>query len=116
MIRLGRKKNLASLIFRPLCIILLLVGQFGLVWLKSHVISLEYNIGILEKVKADQIKERRLLLAEKAGLQSLERLGASSADNSDFIFPDRVKVIHVKRQKGVLPHNVSLEKKEMVAP
>ena len=107
---------MAYFIFRSLCIALLLVGQFSLVWLKSHVLSLEYNIGILETVKANHMKERRLLLAEKAGLQSLEKLEASVANSSDFIFPDRVKVIHVKRQKDSLPHKVSLEKKDLVAP
>jgi len=107
---------MTSLIFRPLCIALLLVGQFSLVWLKSHVLNLEYNIGVLEKMKADHIKERRLLLAEKAGLQSLDRLEASATENSSFIFPDRVKVIHVKKQKGSLPRKASLEKKQWVAP
>jgi hypothetical protein len=107
---------MTSFIFRPLCIALLLVGQFGLVWLKSHVLNVEYNIGILEKIKTDHIKERRLLLAEKAGLQSLERLEAAAMENSSFIFPDRVKVIHVKKQRGSLPRKASLEKKQLVAP
>jgi hypothetical protein len=107
---------MTSFIFRPLCIALLLVGQFGLVWLKSHVLNLEYNIGVLEKIKTDHIKERRLLLAERAGLQSLERLEATAMENSSFIFPDRVKVIHVKKQKGSFPRKASLEKKQLVAP
>jgi hypothetical protein len=116
MIRLGRKKSLMSFIFKPICITVLLVGHFNLVWLKSHVLNLEYSIGVLEKMKVDHIKERRLLLAEKAGLQSLERLEASATESRNFIFPDRVKVIHVKKQKGPLPHKVSLEKKQLVAP
>jgi hypothetical protein len=116
MIRLGRKKSLMSFIFKPICITVLLVGLFNLVWLKSHVLDLEYSIGVLEKMKADHIRERRLLLAEKAGLQSLERLETSATENRNFIFPDRVKVIHVKKQKGSLPRKVSLEKKQLVAP
>jgi hypothetical protein len=116
MIRLGRKKSMTSFIFRYSCIALFLAGLFSLVWLKSHVLNLEYNIGVLEKMKADHIKERRLLLAEKAGIQSLERLEAAAMENSSFIFPDRVKVIHVKKQRGSLPHRASLEKKQLVAP
>jgi len=116
MIRLGRRKSMTSFLFRFSCIALLLVGQFSLVWLKSHVLNLEYNIGVLEKMKADHIKERRLLLAEKAGLQSLERLEAAAMASNSFIFPDRVKVIHVKKQKGSLPHKASLEKKQLVTP
>ncbi len=105
-----------TFILKPLCIALLLAGQFSLVWLKSNVLTLEYKIGVLEKMKAEQIKERRLLLAEKAGLQSLERLEASSMENDSFVFPDRVRVIHVKRQKGSLPHKASLGKRQLVGP
>lgn len=105
-----------TFIFKPLCIALLLAGQFSLVWLKSNVLTLEYKIGVLEKMKTEHIKERRLLLAEKAGLQSLERLEASSMENDSFVFPDRVRVIHVKRQKGSLPHKALLEKRQLVGP
>ena len=116
MIRLGRRKSMTFFLFRYSCIALLLVGLFSLVWLKSRVLNVEYNIGVLEKMKADHIKERRLLLAEKAGLQSLERLEAAAMASNSFIFPDRVKVIHVKKQKGSLPHKASLEKKQLVTP
>ncbi len=116
MIRLGRSKSTGSFILRLLCVTLLLVGQFSLVWLKSHVLNLEYNISILEKMKANYIKERRLLLAERAGLQSLEKLGASAVGNDSLIFPDRVRVIHVKKNKGSLPHKASFGKKQLVAP
>ena len=116
MIRLGKKKSISSFLFRYSCIALLFASLFSLVWLKSRVLNLEYHIGVLEKMKSDHIKERRLLLAEKAGLQSLERLETSAMENNGFVFPDRVKVIHVKRQKGSLPHKASLEKKQFVAP
>lgn len=116
MIRLGRKKSMMSLIIKPLCIALLLVGQFSLIWLKSNVLTLEYKIGLLEKMKAEHIKERRLLLADKAGLQSLEKLEASSMENDGFVFPDRVRVIHIKRQRGPLPHKASLEKRQLAGP
>ena len=116
MIRLGRRKNITSFLFKPLCIVLFLIGQFSLVWLKSNVLTLEYKIGVLEKMKAEHIKERRLLLAEKVGLQSLERLEASSMESDSFVFPDRVKVIHVKRQGGSLPHKASLDKRQMAGP
>lgn len=116
MIRLARKKSLMSFIFKPFCITVLLVGHFTLVWLKSHVLDLEYSISVLEKMKAVHIKERRLLLAEKAGLQSLERLEASATKNRSFIFPDRVKVIHVKKQREALPRKVSQKKRQLVSP
>lgn len=118
MIRIGRRRNMMSFIFKPLCIALLLFGQFSLIWLKSNVVTLEYKLSALEKKKTEYIKERRALLAEKAGLESFEKLEASLKESYGygFVFPDRVRVIHVKRQKGSLPYKVSLEKRQLAGP
>jgi len=113
MIGIGRKKNMMSFISKPLCIALLLFGQFSLIWLKSNVVTLEYKLSALEKKKAECIKERRMMLAEKAGLQSFVGL---ETENNGFVLPDRVRVIHVKRQKGPLPYKVSLDKKLLSEP
>ncbi|MEW6162302.1 MAG: hypothetical protein AB1606_03125 [Nitrospirota bacterium] len=120
-------------IFKPLCIALLLSGLFSLVWLRSNVVTLEYKLSALEKKKAEYLKERRILLAEKASLQSFESVGASLRGDHDFVFPDRVKVVHVtpvrnkyregvglsngvKRQKGSLAKKASLEKRQSAGP
>lgn len=116
MMRISRSGNLMSFMLKPLCIVLLLFAQFGLVWLRSNVTTLEYNISNLEKKNAECLKERKMLFAEKAGLQSFESVESSLNGNYGFVFPDRVKVIHVKRQKGSLPYNVSLKRSQTGGP
>jgi hypothetical protein len=116
MIRIRRGGNIMSLMLKPLCIVLLLFAQFGLVWLKSNVITLEYNISTLEKKNAECLKERKILFVEKAGLQSFESVESSMSGNYGFVFPDRIKVIHVKTQKGPLPYKVSLKRRQTGGP
>jgi hypothetical protein len=105
-----------SFIFKPLLIALLLLGVFGLVYLRSSVMRLEYSLGDLEKTKMNYLRETKMLLAEKTSLLSFERLDASLKGSQGFVFPDRVKVIHIRKQKGSLPYNASLERKKLIEP
>ena len=100
-----------SSILRPLLIALLLVGVFGLVYLRSSVMTLEYSLGDLEKTRRNYLRERKMLLAEKTSLLSFERVEASLSRSRGFVLPDRIRVIHVKNRKETLPYNASLERK-----
>ncbi len=100
-----------SIILRPLLIVLLLVGVFGLVYLRSSVMTLEYSLGDLEKTRRNYLREGKMLLAEKTSLLSFERVEASLSRSRGFVLPARIRVIHVKNRKETLPYNASLERK-----
>jgi hypothetical protein len=117
MIHTNTNRNIVSFIFKPLFIVILLFGVFGLVYLRSSVLTLEYRLGDIEKKKMDCLRERKMLLAEKTSLLSFEKVEASFINSSSgFVFPDRIKVIHVKKQKGSLPYKASLESKQLTDP
>jgi len=116
MIYTGNRRNVVSFIIKPLLIALLLFSLFGLVWLRSHVVTLEYNLSDLEKKKIECLKERKTLLAEKANILSFGKVETSLRRNYGFVFPERVRVIHVKRQKEPLPYKASLDKKRLIEP
>jgi hypothetical protein len=105
-----------SIILKPLLIVLLLVGVFGLVYLRSSVVTLEYSLGDLEKTKRNYLRERKMLLAEKTSLLAFGRVEASLSRSRGFVLPDRIKVIHVKNRKETLPYNASLERKKLTEP
>lgn len=105
--------NMLLLIVKPLIIALLLIGVFYLVYLRSSVMTLEYTLGELEKKKMNYLRERKMLLAEKTSLLSFKKVEASLGGNQSFVFPDRIRVIHVKKQKGTLPYKASLESKQL---
>jgi hypothetical protein len=103
--------NLVSCIVKPLLVVLLTIGVFSLVYLRSGFVQLEYSIGDLEKKKMACLRERKLLLAEKTSLLAFEKLETLYTDQEGFILPDRVKVIHLSKEKRYLPYKTSLEKR-----
>lgn len=95
---------------------LLIFGIFGLVYLRSGFLQLEYSIGDLEKKKMNYLRERKMLLAEKTSLLSFARFEASYKDGEGFVLPDRIKVVHLSKVKGSLPVRVSLERGKLSEP
>jgi len=108
--------NILSFIYKPLLIALLIFGVFGLVYLRSSFLRLEYNLGDLEKKKMNYLRERKVLLAEKTRLLSYAQLETAAGDNEGFFLPDRVKVIHFTKQKRSLPLKASLERSQLAEP
>ncbi len=117
MIRPKENSNMLSLLYKPLLVACLVLGLFGLVWLRARIVAVNYEIHSIEEKKMGALTDMKLLLADRAKLMSLAKIETSVrstasneryADNG-YIFPDRIKVVHVKRSKGVTPYNVSLD-------
>ena len=96
--------HILSFIFKPLLIGLLIIGIFGLVYLRSSILKLEYSLGDLEKKKVNCLKERKMLFAEKTSLLSFAKIEASQGNSDGFVLPDRIKVVHLSKQKKYLPY------------
>jgi hypothetical protein len=103
-----RRKGLISYIIRPVLVLLLTLGIFGLVRLRSTIVSMEYGIGAVERQREEAMKERKVMVAEFASLRSIQVV-----DQRDMAltFPDRRKVFYVKRDDGGVPsYTVSLKR------
>jgi hypothetical protein len=109
-----------SLLYKPLCVVILLFGLFGLVWLRSGVVATAYDLRTLEVQKMESLKDRKTLLAERAKLMSLEKIDASFRGGAhgsmrlaagESMFSNRVRVIHVKRSRVPGPYRASLQLK-----
>jgi len=72
------ENQFVSLFFRPACIMLLLLGLFGLIWLRSSVVSVSYDLRTLEEEKMESLKERKMLLADRSNAVSLAKIGGNS--------------------------------------
>lgn len=110
------RTNLGTFLLRPLLITLLLAGVFGLVYLRSNFMTLEYSLGELEKKKTQCLRDRKMLFAEKTSQLSFARLESSTGDQEGFILPDRLKVVHISKQSRSLPHQVALKQKQFTEP
>jgi len=115
MIRTDCSRKMVYLLIKPLCIVLLLFGLFCLIGLRSNIVTVEYELSALEKKKTECLKEKRMLLAEKASLQSFERVEASLRKSYNLVFPDRVKMVYLKAQKRSLPRK-ALHRERLAEP
>lgn len=80
-------------------IVVIVMLVFSVVWIRSSVVSLEYQLGSLEIKKKTLMREAKTLAAQRTGLLSLKRFeGVASADGG-LQFPDRMKVVYVKNQR-----------------
>lgn len=105
------RKSIFSVLFKPLIIFLFIAGVFSLVYLRTNVLKLEYNIAELEKKKTECLKERKMLVAEKTSLLSFVKLKTALNKTQGFVIPDRIKVIHIDNVERMLPHKTSIERK-----
>jgi hypothetical protein len=106
--RRSKKGGMFSWAYKPLCVAVILFGLFGLVWLRSGVTTAAYSIRELEDKRITALKEMKTLMAERSKLMALSSIdlpgpGQSHDDkklvSNGYVFPDRVKVIHVTRTK-----------------
>ncbi len=102
------RKSMGSYVIAPLGLVLLLSGVFGIVWLRSSLISMEYGISELEKARLDRLRETKMLMAEKSSLLSTQKLEKTAAGNMGLVLPDRRKVVFVKR-KDIDSYKASFE-------
>lgn len=101
-----------KLLYMPMtkifCFIFIILLVFGIVWLKSNVISLEYKISSLEKKKVQLMKENKVIIAQKARLLALERFENNEARG--FVFPDRIRVVYIQESSLKEPYRISHQK------
>jgi len=113
-----KSSSLLSFFYLPFFSGLLLFGLFSLVWLRSGIVQTTYYVRSLEEKKMDSLKERKMLLAERAKMMAIGKVGAHPADDNQsegkvaaagYVFPDRTRVIHVTKNKASEPYKASLD-------
>jgi len=116
--RRSKKSSMLSWTYKPLCFALVLFSLFGLVWLRSGVTTAAYSIRDLEDRRTVALKEMKTLMAERSKLMALSNIdlpnqgqaqGEKKLVSGGYVFPDRVKVIHVTRTKGPEAYKASYQ-------
>lgn len=90
----------------PILGVLVFMGIFGMVWLRSEIISTEYAIGRLESQMEEAMKEKQHLEAMLSSAMSIQEVGQRGMSLN---FPDRQRVFYVLREEGVLRQTASLK-------
>jgi hypothetical protein len=81
---------------KPLFGVFLLGAIFGIVWLRSSILTMEYTISELENKKMERLREAQMLLAERAALLSMQKVEKTAVRTLGLVFPDRTRIVHVK--------------------
>lgn len=84
---------------RIAAIAVIVVLVFSVVWIRSSVVSLEYQLSSLEIKKKELMRDAKTLGAQRAGLLTLKRLENVASSEGGLMFPDRMKVVYVKNQR-----------------
>ncbi len=103
--RLKRNKRWGLLKFG--FFICIFIGVFTLIWLRTTVVNLAYELSQLTDQKKELNREGKLILAEKAGFYSAERVEEVAIKRLGMSLPKREKVVFVKKTTGAIPYRVS---------
>jgi hypothetical protein len=105
--RIKKKKKWTLLKFGlPIYVI---AGLFALVWFRTEVVSLEYELGELNKQKVNLIREQRLVTAKRANFYSAKNIEETAVKVLGMSSPDRNNIYYVERTTGASLYKVSMK-------
>ncbi|MBC8414647.1 MAG: cell division protein FtsL [Nitrospira sp.] len=81
---------------------------FAVVWLRSEVINLEYEIGHLNKFQAELKRESQFVMAERSKFYSTEKIEKVAMMRLGMSMPQREKVYFVKNNNTATAYRASL--------
>lgn len=110
------RSGIFSFFMVPLSVALILFGIFSIVWLRSSVRTAEYGIAALDHKRMEILRDRKTLMAEKAGLLSIQSVKSKGSGKLALVFPDRIKVVYVKKDGKNTPFKASLEGRQLSGP
>ncbi|MDO8747386.1 MAG: hypothetical protein Q7J70_06980, partial [Thermodesulfovibrionales bacterium] len=76
----------------------------------------EYSIAALDHRRMEILRDRKTLMAEKAGLLSIQSVKSKGSGKLALVFPDRIKVVYVKKDGKNTPFKASLEGRQLSGP
>lgn len=83
------------------------ISVFTLIWLRTMVVNLEYELSQLGKQKMELMMEENLVSAEKANSYSMEKIEENAIKRLGMSLPKREKIFFVKKTTGAAPYRVS---------
>jgi hypothetical protein len=82
------------------------VGIFTLIWLRTTIVNLKYELNELETQKIELVRLGKLLEVEKAKVYSVENI-EHSAKKLGMRIAKRENIVYVQEVTGAVPYRVS---------
>jgi cell division protein FtsL len=85
------------------------LSLFTIIWLKAAVVNMKYELGELDKTKAELVRERKLVVAQRANFYSTEKIEKVALNRLGMTLPMRENVFYVKRTLAAGPYKASMK-------
>ncbi|RMG69334.1 MAG: hypothetical protein D6710_09025 [Nitrospirae bacterium] len=82
---------------------------FFIIWLRSNVVAIEYELGKLQDRRIELIEKRQELLARRAEICSALKVEYVAENRLGLSYPNREKVFFVKVVPSVRPYSARLD-------
>jgi len=70
---------------------------FAIIWLKTAVVNLEYELGDIDRQRTDLVRERKMAVAQRASAYSTEKIEKVALNHLGMTLPQRENVFYVKK-------------------
>jgi hypothetical protein len=85
------------------------ISLLAIVWLKAAVVNLEYELGKLDRLRADLVSEREMAVAQRANFFSMGNVENVALSRLGMSNPERDNIFFVTRTSAAGPRTASLK-------
>lgn len=103
------KGNKKRLVLKLSCFLYIVVCLFSTIWLRAAVVNLEYEIGDLDKMRADLLREGKMVVARRANFFSTGKIEKVALNRLGMTMPERDNVFYVQRTLAAAPYRASMK-------
>lgn len=87
----------------------LVICLFAIVWLRAAVVNLEYELGELNKLRADLVRDSRMVVAQRSSFYSIKKIEGIAVKQLGMTLPERENVFFVERKRAAGPYRASMK-------
>ncbi len=98
--RIKKKLNLHPVLVKLVLFIFVIMSFLLVVWQRTQVLRLGYQMERMESTKKELLKENKGLLLEVSSLTSLDRIEKIATNRLGFKSPDRKNIFVVKKPEN----------------
>ena len=103
------KGNKKRIFVKLSCFLYIGFCLFSMIWLRATVVSLEYEIGEFDKMRADLMRERKMVVAQRANFYSSGKIEDVALKRLGMTMPVRQNVYYVNRRVAAGPYRASMK-------
>lgn len=103
------RSNKRRIVLKLSCGLYIVLCLFSIIWLRATVVNLKYEIGELDRMRADLVRERKMAVAQRANYYSTGKIEKTALKRLGMTMPERQNVYYVRRDLLAGPYRTSMK-------